>query len=158
MTLTRSRRLAYAFFGLLAGDAALLLYMLLNALIVRGQLLAAHEGELYAQVAAAVQLFFPYAVASLVGSLLVGVPVALLLPAHFVTGGPWSVVVALGALLGVPALVLVLLALDGGRLVLEGGRSFLAGTGPLFILSILVSTVSLVVYISLLRNQLRYDG
>jgi hypothetical protein len=64
-------------------------------------------------------------------------------------------VIALGAFLGIPALVLVLLVIDGGRLVLDGGRSVLAGTAPLFILSILVSTVSFVIYIALLRKQLR---
>ena len=133
----------------------MLLYMLLNAFIARSQTLAAHAGDPYSQVPVAIQQFALYAVASLVGWAIIGVPAALLLPAHFVKGWPWSAVVALGAFLGVPALVLVLLVLDGGRLVLDGGRSVLAGTGPLFILSVLVSTVSFVIYVALLRKQLR---
>ena len=39
-------------------------------------------------------------------------------------------------------------------LVLGGGRNLFAGMGPLFIFSILVSTVSFAVYVALLRKQL----
>jgi len=155
MGLTPSRRLAYAFVAFLAGDAAMLLYMLLNAFIARSQTLAAHAGDPYGHLPVAIQAFSLYAVASLVGWVIVGIPVALLLPAHFVKRWSWFTVIALGAFLGIPALVLVLLVIDGGRLVLDGGRSVLAGTAPLFILSILVSTVSFVIYIALLRKQLR---
>ena len=141
------RRLAYALVGLLAGDAALLLYMLLNAFWVRGELLAAHVGVPYAEVPVAIQAFALYAIFSVVGWLFVGVPVVLLLPARSVTRWPWPLVMTLGACLGPPALLTILLVLARGRIPLEG-------TGPLFIFSILVSTVSFVVYVALLRKQL----
>jgi hypothetical protein len=147
MTCTRTRRLAYALVGLLAGDSALLLYMLLNAFWARATLLAAHAGEPYAQAPEAIQLFTLYAPFSLVGWLLIGVPIVLLLPVRSVIRWPWPFVITLGGFLGPPAMLIILRMLGGGRIVF-------AGTGPLFIFSILVSTVSFAVYVALLRKQL----
>lgn len=146
MTWTRTRRLAYAFVGLLAGDAALLLYLLLNAFLVRATLLSAHAGEPYVQVPAAIDIFTVYAIFSLVGWLLVAVPFVLLVPPHFFTFWPWPRVITLGVVLG-PAALLVILA------VLGHGRTVFKGTGQWFIFSGLVSTVSFAVYVTLLRKQ-----
>jgi hypothetical protein len=147
MTCSRTRRLANALVGLLAGDAALLLYLLLNAFWARATLLAAHAGEPYAQAPVAIQLFTLYAPFSLVGWLFIGVPIALLLPVRFVIRWPWPFVITLGGFLGPPAMLIILRMLGGGRIVF-------AGTGTLFIFSILVSTVSFAVYVALLRKQL----
>jgi len=80
MTFSRTQRVAYGFVSLVVGDAALLLYMLLNAVWVRTALLAAHVGQPYAQIPVAIQVFAMYAAFSLIGWLSVGVPVVLLLP------------------------------------------------------------------------------
>jgi hypothetical protein len=133
------------------GDAALLFYMLLNAFLARATLLAAHAGLPYDQIPVAIQQFTLYAPFSLVGWVLIGVPIALLLPVRSVIRWPWPFLIALGGCLGPPAMLIVLQMLGGGRIVL-------AGTGPLFILSILVSTISFAVYVALLRNQLRGSG
>ena len=151
MTCNRSQRLAYGFVGLVvgdAGDAALLLYVLLNAVRVRAALLAAHVGEPYAQVPVAIQMFPVYATFSLVGWLSVGVPVVLLLPVSPIIRWPWLRVVTVGAFLGAPAVVVILLALGSGRI-------HFAGTAPLFIFSILVSAISFAVYVALLRKPSR---
>ena len=55
------------------------------------------------------------------------------------------------ALLGPPALFVILLVLGGGSVHLS---SSFRETGPLFAFSILVSTVSFGVYVALLRKQL----
>jgi hypothetical protein len=146
-----NQRLTYAFVGLLAGDIALVLYLVLNAFVARATLLAAHVGDPERQVSMALQLGTIYVVCSLVGFLVVGVPVALLVPPRFVAGWPWLVTIVVGALLGPPALC-VIFVLGGGSVHLS--NSF-RETGLLFAFSILVSTVSFGVYVALLRKQLR---
>jgi LytS/YehU family sensor histidine kinase len=148
------QRLTYAFVGLLVGDAALILYMLLNAVWVRAALIAAHSGEPDAQVPVAIQLAMLYAIFSLAGFLVVGVPVALFLPTRFVVRWPWLVTIVAGALLGPPAMLAILAVLGGGRVQFSSFRE----SGPLFAFSILVSTVSFGVYAALLRKQLPRTG
>ena len=123
------KRLAYAFVGLLVGDAMLFLYLLLNAL----------------------QGLTLYAIFSLIGWLFVGVPVVLFLPARSVTRWSWPFSIAVGAFLGPPALLVVLVLLGRGHIHFPA--SFV-GTGPMFAFSIFVSTVSFGVYVALLRKQL----
>jgi hypothetical protein len=147
-----NQRLTYAFVGLLSGDAALVLYTLVNAFLVRATHLATHVGEPERVVSVALQVVTLYVVCSLVGFLVVGIPVALLLPARFVARWPWLVTIAVGALLGPPALFAILVVLGGGSVHLS---SSFRETGLLFAFSILVSTVSFGVYVALLRKQLR---
>jgi hypothetical protein len=153
MICTRKQRLAYAWVGLLAGDAVLLLYMLLNALRAFAILVAAHMGEPQAQVTVALQVFCLYATFSVLGWLFVGVPVALFFPVRSVASWSWPVLIAVGALAGPLALLLILVLLGHGRF-----PSSFVGTGALFAFSILVSTVSFCVYVALLRKQLGLDS
>jgi LytS/YehU family sensor histidine kinase len=145
------QQLTYAFVGLLAGDAALILYMLLNAAWARAALRAAHWGEPDAQIPVAIQLAMFYAIFSLAGFLVVGVPVALFLPTRFVVRCPWPVTIVAGSFLGPPAMLAIFGILGGGRVQFSSFRE----TGPLFAFSILVSTVSFSVYAALLRKQRR---
>src|SRR5258708_4047207 len=94
------KRTAYAFVGLLAGDLVLLLFLLQNALRIRADLLALHMGEPARQIPVALQLFVLYASLSFVGWLLVGLPIALLLPARSITSLWWPLRVLVGAALG----------------------------------------------------------
>jgi hypothetical protein len=152
MTCEWNQRLTYAFVGLLAGDIALVLYLVLNAFVARATLLAAHVGEPERQVSVALQLGTIYVVCSLVGFLVVGVPVALLLSARSVARWSWLVTIVVGALLGPPALLVILVVLGGGSARLS---SSFRETGLLFAFSMLVSTVSFGVYVALLRKHLR---
>src|SRR6516164_11739557 len=111
MTFSRTQRVAYGFVSLVVGDAALLLYMLLNAVWVRTALLAAHVGQPYAQIPVAIQVFAMYAAFSLIGWLSVCVPVVLLLPVSSIIRWPWLQVVTLGAFLGPLAMVVIILVL-----------------------------------------------
>jgi hypothetical protein len=151
------KRTAYAFVGLLAGDAILLLYLLQNAIRLRADLLALHMGEPGRQIPQALQIFVLYARISFVGWLFVGLPIALLLPAHFIRRLPWPLRLLVGAALGPLALFLVFaLVSDSSRAALAHGHmipGMFTGTASLWPLSILVSTIAFVVYVALLRNE-----
>jgi len=151
------KRTAYAFVGLLAGDVILLLYLMQNAIRLRADLLALHMGEPWRQIPQAMQIFVLYARLSFVGWLFVGLPIALLLPAHFIRRLPWPLRLLVGAALGPFALFLVLaLVSDYSRAALAHGHmipGMFTGTASLWPLSILVSTVSFVLYAALLRKE-----
>ena len=144
------RRLAYAFAGLLAGDMILLLYLLQNALRARAALLAIHMGEPERQIPAALDRFVLYAVFSFVGWLSVGATTALLFPAASLTRLSWPLTLAVGAALGPPAMLVILLLLGHGRIYFPTSHP---ETATLFAYSMLVSTVSFGVYVGLLRQQ-----
>ena len=151
------KRLAYAFVGLLAGDAVLLLFLLQNAIRVRADYLAVHMGEPGRQIPQAMQIFALYARLSFVGWLFVGLPIALLLPTHIIRRLPWPLRPLVGAALGPLALFLVIaLVSDVSRAALAHGHmlpGMFTGTASLWPLSILVSTIAFVVYVALLRKE-----
>jgi len=151
------KRLAYAFLGLLAGDAILLLYLLQNAIRNRAYLLGIHMGEPALQIPQALQIFVPYARLSFVGWLFVGLPIALLLPAHFIRRSPWPLTLLLGAALGPLALFLILMLVpDASHSALAHGHmipGMFTGTASLWPLSIVVSTIALAVYVALLHKE-----
>jgi hypothetical protein len=151
------KRLACAFVGLLAGDAILLVYLLQNAIRLRADLIALHMGEPGRQIPQAIQTFALYARLSFIGWLFVGLPIALLLPAHSIRRLPWPLRPLVGAALGPLALFLIfVLVSDVSRAALAHGHmvpGMFTGTASLWPLSILVSTVAFVVYVALLRKE-----
>jgi hypothetical protein len=149
LTVNPIRRLAYAFVGLLAGIAILLLFLLQNAFRVRAMLLAAHMGEPARQISYALQVFVLYAIFSFVGWVLVGLPTALAFPARSITRLSWPLRVVVGAALGPLALFAIFVLLAHGHI---NSLSF-TGTSVLWAYSILVSTVSFVVYVALLGKE-----
>jgi hypothetical protein len=144
------KRVAYSFIGLLGGEAALLLYLLLNAFRLRAYLLAMHMGEPARQIPLALEIFVVYATFSFAGWLLVGVPTALFFRAHSITRLPWTLRVVVGAALGPLALFVIFVLLSHGHLEL---RSTFRSTGMLWVYSILVSSVSFVLYVALLGKK-----
>jgi hypothetical protein len=66
-TLNPTKRIAYAFVGLLGGEAALLLFLLQNAFRLRTDLLAMHMGEPARQIPLELEMFVIYATFSFVG-------------------------------------------------------------------------------------------
>lgn len=145
-----AKRLAYAFLGLLAGDAMLLLYLLQNALRVRASLVAAHMGEPAPQIPIALDFFVVCAMFSFLGWLFVGLPTALFFPARFITRLPWPLALVVGAVLGPTALVTIFLLHDHGHIYLS---SSLAASVTPYAYSIVVSAVSVLVYRVLLRRE-----
>ena len=144
------KRLAYAFVGLVAGDAVLLLFLLQNATRLRADLLVLHMGEPGEQIPQTLQLFVMYACFSFVGWLLVGLPAALLFSARSIARLPWPLRPLVGAALGPLALFLVLMLLAHGHL--DFPRTFL-GTGWLWAFSMLVSTTAFLLYTGLLLRK-----
>jgi hypothetical protein len=137
------KRVAYAFIGLLAGDAMLRLYILIS----------------WGRQPDNITLFI-FAMFSFVGWLFVGLPVALFLPARSVTRLSWSLALIVGVVLGPVALLGALLGIFLTCYVYPIG--FVSGMPGLLIskvlpyaYSILVSSVSSVVYVALLRKQTR---
>jgi hypothetical protein len=148
--LNLTRRVAYAFVGLLGGNAVLLLFLLQNALRLRASLLAMHMGEPARQIPLALEMFVFYSPFSFVGWLLVGLPTALFFPARSIRRLPWPLRLLAGAALGPLALLVIFVLLGHGHLEFPGT---FRGTGWLWAYSILVSTVSFVLYVFLLRKE-----
>ena len=148
--LNPTRRVAYAFVGLLGGNAALLLFLLQNAIRLRASLLAMHMGEPARQIPLALEMFVLYAPFSFVGWLLVGLPTALFFPARSITRLSWPLTMLVGAALGPLALVVIFVLLSHGHLEISGT---FRGSGWLWAYSILISTVSFVLYVFLLRKE-----
>jgi len=144
-------RVACAFVGLLAGNVALLLFLLQNAVRIRADLLAMHMGEPGRQIPLALEMWAFYAPFSFVGWLFVGVPIALLFPARSIKRLSWTLRVFVGAAVGPLALFLIFALISHGRIHFSNPGTF-TGTSSLWAFSILVSTVSFVLYIVLLRE------
>ena len=145
------RRLLLAGIALLAGNSALLLVLLLDGLLVRSMLLKTNMGEPHRVLSQMIEIFSIYAVFSVVGWVLVGVPTALAIPPRLLLRVAWPFRVVIGAAMGPLALLLifVVLAAMQGRL----GQFSLAHTESLWPFSVLVSTVSFLAYTGLLRSQ-----
>ena len=145
------RRLFFASIALLVGNSALLLFLLQNGLRVRAALLRAHMGEPHLVLAQTWAVFRLYAMFSVVGWLLVGVPTALAFPPRLLLRVAWPVRVVIGAAMGPLALLLIFVVL----FAIQGRPSefSLAHTETLWPFSILVSTVSFLAYAALLRRR-----
>ncbi len=150
--LNPARRLAYSLIGLLGGDTALLLFLLQNAFRLRRDLQALHMGEPARQIPLAFEMFLFYALFSFLGWLLVGVPIAVFFPARSITRLPWPFRLLAGVALGPLALFLIFVLLAHGHPEVPGT---FRSTSWLWAHSILVSTVSFVLYVALLKGKSR---
>ena len=143
-------RVGYSFLGLLAGDAALLILILLNAL--RTSLLL--HGQLKAQCLTAVGSFIPITIVSFVGWLAVGAPAVLILtPTRILQASSW-LLLFLGAALGPVALFVIFLLLSRGMPTAET----FSHTGFLWACASLISTVAFAVHCALVRQCVRDDA
>jgi hypothetical protein len=126
------QRLFFAAVGLAAGDSVLLLLLLYMAMPDLG-------------------IFFWYAMFSVLGWVLLGVPIALAFPVRLLLRLTWPVRLVIGAAIGPLALLMIFAALFAtqGKL----GEFSLAHTDGLWFFSSLVSTVSFVVYTSLVLRH-----
>jgi hypothetical protein len=147
MKLDHLLRVGYSFFGLLAGDAALLILALINAVHISLLL----HGQLGAQCLTALGFFIPAAIVSIAGWLIVGVPAALILsPQRILQASLWMIL-GVGALLGPAALYVIFLLLSRG---MPRGETF-TNTGFVWACSSLISTVAFAVHCALLRRHAR---
>jgi hypothetical protein len=146
------QRLLFAAVGLAAGNAALLVFLLYGALRMRAALVNAHMGEPYLVLPQAWGMFLMYGMFSVAGWILVGVPIALAFPARLLSHVAWPVRLLIGATLGPLALLLIFVVL----FVIQGRLSAfsLAHTESLWPFSVVISTISFLVYAALLRRCL----
>ena len=141
-----AKRLAYTFVGLLAGDVMLLFFLLRHAL--HATLFAGEPPRL---VGDALELFVLYAAFSLLGWVLIGLPTALIFPASSITRLTWPFALIVGAALGPPALLVIFILFRHAHVYFHNA----AETGTLFGYSMLVSTIAFVVYLALLRKDMK---
>jgi len=141
-----AKRLAYTFVGLVAGDVMLLFFLVRHA--VHATLFAGESARL---IADALQMSLLYAAFSILGWVLIGLPTALIFPAGFITRLSWPFALMVGAALGPPVLLLILILMGREHVYFRN----VAETGTLFAYSILVSTIAFVVYLALLRKDMK---
>ena len=143
-----AKRLAYTFVGLLAGDVMLLFFLLRHAL--HATLFA---GEPAGLVGDALQLFVLYALFSILGWVLIGLPTALIFSAGSITRLSWPLAPIVGAALGPPALLVIFILFGRAHVYFRN----VVETGMLFGYSILVSTIAFMVYLALLRKEMKHS-
>jgi len=130
------RRLAYAFLGLLAGDAILLVYLVCMAL-----------RDPVAPLLHPVFVF--YAFFSFMGWIIIGLPVVLLFSARSIKRLSWPLKVLVGAGLGPIGLLPIMWWLNHAQF----DFNILRATAIYAPFSIVISTVSFVVYAALLHRE-----
>lgn len=141
-----AKRLLFALVGLLAGDLILLFFLLQHAL--HATILA---GETARTLPDAVESFILYAIFSFVGWMLVGLPATLLFPARSITRLSWPRALFVGVTVGPIALLVIFALLSRSHIYF---RNF-AEISTLFAYTILVSTVAFMVYLALLRKEMK---
>jgi len=145
-------RIGFAFTGLVAGLAAQLLFLFVNA-VVWALWNNPRGGREDAAMLLGVTMIGTVAF-SLAGWALVGVPFALAFTARRVARMPWALWFAAGPFLGIIALLLI-------SLLISVLRDSQPGAEALFMLkifwwqSLIVSTVAFAAYAALLRRRLR---
>jgi hypothetical protein len=134
---TPVKRVAYTFVGLLVGDAMSLLYLLV----------------FWSRLPEMVVLL-AFAMVSFLGWLFVGLPIALFIQARSITRLRWPLALVVGGILGPVALFGALLTVYVGTSGLVSGLAYysMSKVTP-YAFSILISTVSFVMYVALLRKQ-----
>jgi hypothetical protein len=143
----RLLRIGYSFFGLLAGDAALLILAILNALHISLLL----HGQLKAQFLTAMGWFIPIAIVSIIGWMMIGIPAVLIISSERILKTAWLLILLGGALLGPLALLVVFLLLSRG---MPNSGTF-TNTGFLWACASLISTVAFGVHCALVRRSAR---
>jgi hypothetical protein len=140
----------YAFVGLLGSDAVLLFILLINAMRIRSELLALHVGQPGQQIGLALQIFAVYGFVLFVGWLMVGLPIAMLLPAESLFHLPLLLKLLISLASGPTALFLIFVILSRGHIYFPES---LTNTGWSWVLSVVMSTLAFWLYVALLRRK-----
>jgi hypothetical protein len=143
------RRVALSLFSLLAADAVLLVYVLGSSVRAGILLKRMHSGDPMSLLAQAVQIFALYAMFTFIGWLILGLPIALLVPARAIVNLRWPLVIVAGAALGPIALLLILFVLSRGAL--HYPESF-QNTRFFWLFALTVSLLAFAVYSTLLKR------
>jgi hypothetical protein len=139
----RLKQIGYALVSLLASNIVLLILLLLNAMRIRSSLLAAHMGQPGQQISLTLQLSAIYGFFSFLGWLMMGLPIALFVPADSVLRLPVLVRLIIGMVIGPFALFAIFVILSHGQIHAPGT---FRNTGFLWVLSVLMSAVTFLLY------------
>lgn len=148
-----AQKIGYSFLGLLAGNAAMLLYVVNTVIRQRVSFSLPHGQplpEIWSGILVALLFYTPF---SMLGWALVGLPTVLFLKAKFVSRLHWLLAALIGAVLGPLAFLPIFLLLSPYKTHLSVAD--FKGSEPLWICSILASTVAFVVYCALMRGAVR---
>jgi hypothetical protein len=146
----RLKQIAYALVSLLASNIVLLILLLLNAMRIRSSLLAAHMGQPGQQISLTLQLSAIYGFFSFLGWLMMGLPIALFVPADSVLRLPVLVRLIVGMVIGPFALFAIFVILSHRQIHAPGT---FRNTGFLWVLSVLMSAVTFLLYCVLLGKD-----
>jgi hypothetical protein len=146
----RLKQIGYALVSLLASNIVLLILLLLNAMRIRSSLLAAHMGQPGQQISLTLQLSAIYGSFSFLGWLMMGLPIALFVPADSVLRLPVLVRLIVGMVIGPFALFAIFVILSHGQIHAPGT---FRNTGFLWVLSVLMSAVTFLLYCVLLGKD-----
>lgn len=142
-----SKRLGFAFLGLLAGNAILFVFLMTNAIRNAVILHVARVGAPAAEITIALEVFLIYAACSFAGWIIVGLPTVLFIPARVLLRFGEMAKIVIGAALGPLALFLIFVLLSRGHV------STFARTGVLWIYASVISTAAFWVYVALLKRR-----
>ena len=145
------RKIGYSFVGLMAGNVASLVALLLIALLPRLDAFAAIKHFWKLDVEGALGLSLATLVVSMLCWVVVGLSLVLLLSTEIAAGLHWVIAAFIGAVLGVSALLLFLVALFRPDVV----DFWKPETLDFFLLAALIAAVAFAVYCALVRAVLR---
>jgi len=146
------RRIVYAFIGLLAGNAAIIVYFLITNLwaLLRLHPLPSEPPASHILIGYA-GLMLLYGTFSLIGWLVVGLPAVLLLPVRILNRLPWIMILPIAAAIGVGAFFPIYLLLNGGHFTSDALP--FRRSGMYWFLVVLASTAGFPTYCWLVRRR-----
>jgi hypothetical protein len=153
-------KVGFSLLGLLAGNAANLLILLLIASLQLLDTFAYLRQTFSLGVGEALSSSFGIGLFSMAGWVVVGLPLVLLLRAEIAADFYWIVSVLVGAVLGFLSMFFLLLVLNRGRLHIMDFRNPEAMRIIVFLFSAagLISGVAFTVYCSLVKRELRKEA
>jgi len=150
------RKIGYSFLGLLAGNVASLVGLVLIGVLQHLEVFGGIRQFWKINAGGALGLSLAICIVSMLGWLVIGLPTVLLLRAEIAADFYWAVSALIGAVLGVLTMVLLILAINQGHLDTAALRNPQEiGMNIVFFSSAaLISGVAFAVYCSLIKRAM----
>jgi len=151
------QKIGYSFVGLMAGNVASLVGLLIIGVLQHLDAFTGIRQFWKIDAGGAVGLSLAICIVSMLGWLVIGLPTVLLLRAEIAADFYWAVSALIGAVLGLLTMILLILAINQGRLDTAALRNpeEIGMTIVLFSSAALISGVAFAVYCSLVKRALR---
>lgn len=144
------RKIGYSFVGLLAGNGASLVELLLIAFAQMLPAFAGFKAIWDMPISRALGLGTIFAIFSMLAWAVIGVPAVLFLRVRHIARLPWFLAVVIGAVLGGISLLLIFLMLNQGKLKMAD----LKAAGVFWQSAAIISSTAFVVYSVLVKHAL----